>query len=83
RLPVRSVFERLSRHDLLEILQNPNNPIILSKRLDFATYGIDARFSEEALDILARRAYSENTGARGLVSVIEQALIPFETRLPS
>ncbi|MCF8036699.1 MAG: AAA family ATPase, partial [Desulfobacteraceae bacterium] len=83
RLPVRSVFERLSQNDLLEILKNPNNPIILSKRLDFATYGIDARFSEEALDILARRAYNENTGARGLVSVIEQALIPFETRLPS
>ncbi|MFP3981394.1 MAG: AAA family ATPase [Desulfobacterales bacterium] len=83
RLPVRSVFERLSQQDLLEILKNPNNPIILSKRLDFATYGIDARFSEEALDILAKRAYDENTGARGLVSVIEQALIPFETRLPS
>ncbi|MBS3732990.1 MAG: ATPase, partial [Desulfobacterales bacterium] len=83
RLPVRSVFERLSQQDLLEILKNPNNPIILSKRLDFATYGIDARFSEEALDILAQRAYDENTGARGLVSVIEQALIPFETRLPS
>ncbi len=83
RLPVRSVFERLSRQDLFDILKNPNNPIILSKRLDFATYGIDIRFSDEALDLLARRAYEENTGARGLVSVIEQALILFETRLPS
>ncbi|MGM0453678.1 MAG: AAA family ATPase [Thermodesulfobacteriota bacterium] len=83
RLPVRSVFERLSKDDLFEILKNPNNPIILSKRLDFATYGIDIRFADDAIDILARRAYEENTGARGLVSVIEAALIPFETRLPS
>ncbi|MFW5908056.1 MAG: AAA family ATPase [Desulfosalsimonas sp.] len=83
RLPVRSVFERLSKQDLFEILKNPNNPIILSKRLDFATYGIDIQFSDEALDLLAQWAYNENTGARGLVSVIEQALIPFETRLPS
>ncbi|MBS0012576.1 MAG: AAA family ATPase, partial [Desulfobacterales bacterium] len=83
RLPVRSVFERLTRQDLLDILQNPNNPVILSKRLDFATYGIDVRFSDEALALLSGRAYDENTGARGLVSVIEQALIPFETRLPS
>jgi endopeptidase Clp ATP-binding regulatory subunit ClpX len=83
RLPVRSVFERLTRQDLLDILQNPNNPVILSKRLDFATYGIDVRFSNEALELLSGRAYDENTGARGLVSVIEQALIPFETRLPS
>ncbi|MFW6284579.1 MAG: ATPase, partial [Desulfosalsimonas sp.] len=83
RLPVRSVFERLTRQDLLDILKNPNNPVILSKRLDFATYGIDVRFSDEALEMLAGQAYDENTGARGLVSVIEQALIPFETRLPS
>lgn len=83
RLPVRTVFDRLTAEDLLHILQNPNNPIILSKRLDFATYGIDAQFSTEALDLLSLNAYAENTGARGLVSVIEQALIPFETRLPS
>ncbi|MCF8110180.1 MAG: AAA family ATPase [Desulfobacteraceae bacterium] len=83
RLPVRSVFERLSRQDLFDILKNPNNPIILSKRLDFATYGIDVRFSDDALELLAERAFNESTGARGLVSVIEQALIPFETRLPS
>jgi endopeptidase Clp ATP-binding regulatory subunit ClpX len=83
RLPVRSVFERLEQKDLLSILKNPNNPVILSKRLDFATYGIEVRFSDEALDLLAKRAYNENTGARGLVSAIEQALIPFETHLPS
>lgn len=83
RLPVRSVFEKLTETDLYEILANPNNPIILSKRLDFATYGIDIRFSDDVLKIMAKQAFGENTGARGLVSVIEQALIPFETRLPS
>ena len=83
RLPVRSVFLKLTENDLYEILINPNNPVILSKRLDFKTYGIDIRFSDEALRLLAKLAYDENTGARGLVSVIEQALIPFETRLPS
>jgi ATP-dependent Clp protease ATP-binding subunit ClpX len=83
RLPVKSVFEKLEEPDLLHILQNPNNPVILSKKLDFATYGIDIQFSQDALERLARMAAKENTGARGLVSVIEQSLIPFETRLPS
>jgi ATP-dependent Clp protease ATP-binding subunit ClpX len=83
RLPVKSVFENLEEPDLLHILQNPNNPVILSKKLDFATYGIHIKFSQDALELIARRAGLENTGARGLVSVIEQALIPFETRLPS
>ena len=40
RLPVRSVFERLSEDDLYEILCNPNNSIILGKKLDFAAYDI-------------------------------------------
>lgn len=83
RLPVKAVFERLKEEDLLKILQTPNNPVLLNKKLDFATYGIDIRFSHNALELLAKRAYAENTGARGLVSVIEQVLIPFETKLPS
>ena len=83
RLPVRAVFERLKEADLLDILKNPNNPVVLSKRLDFAAYGIDVRFSNEALDRLAKRAAAENTGARGLVSAVETALMPFERCLPS
>ena len=83
RLPVKSIFEELTREDLLNILRNPNNPVILNKRMDFATYGIDIKFSDEALASLAGQAEDENTGARGLVSVIEKVLIPFETHLPS
>jgi len=83
RLPVKAVFEELGAKDLHDILKNPNNPVILNKRLDFATYGIDIKFSDEALANLAEQAETENTGARGLVSVIERILIPFETHLPS
>jgi ATP-dependent Clp protease ATP-binding subunit ClpX len=83
RLPVRSVFERLTEKDLCDILKNPNNPIILGKKLDFAAYGIDVKFQTEALTLLASRAHDENTGARGLVSAVENALLPFEKTLPS
>ncbi|MBS3757775.1 MAG: AAA family ATPase [Desulfobacterales bacterium] len=83
RLPVKAIFEELTHEDLLNILRNPNNPVLLNKRMDFATYGIDIKFSDDALSHLASQALGENTGARGLVSVIEQALIPFETHLPS
>ncbi len=83
RLPVRAVFEQLEEQDLFEILINPNNPVILGKKLDFAAYGIDAKLSEEALRLIARQAYGENTGARGLVSAVEKALLAFEKHLPS
>ncbi|MBU1740835.1 MAG: AAA family ATPase [Proteobacteria bacterium] len=83
RLPVVAVFETLSAADLLAILHNPNNPILVSKRRDFAAYGIDIRFEAEALRMIAERAAEEKTGARSLVSAIERVLIHFEKTLPS
>ncbi len=83
RLPVIVVFDELSKEDLTEILKNPNNPIIISKRMDFKAYGIDILFEEEALAKIAEMAAQEKTGARGLVSAIEKVLIPFEKKLPS
>jgi len=83
RLPVVVVFDELTQDDLVQILRNPNNPVILSKRQDFRAYGIDIKFEEEALKRIAERAAAEKTGARGLVSAIERVLIPFEKHLPS
>ncbi|PIU31174.1 MAG: ATPase [Syntrophobacteraceae bacterium CG07_land_8_20_14_0_80_61_8] len=83
RLPVTAVLEPLEQEDLYQILNNPNNPILLSKKEDFRSYGIDLRFTDDALRLLAAMAYQEQTGARGLVSVIERALLPFEKRMPS
>jgi endopeptidase Clp ATP-binding regulatory subunit ClpX len=83
RLPVRTVFQHLSEADLFEILKSPNNPVILGKKLDFASYGIDLKFDDQALSRIARNAFEENTGARGLVSAVEAVLLPFENRLPS
>jgi ATP-dependent Clp protease ATP-binding subunit ClpX len=83
RLPVRAIFERLTEKDLLTILKNPNNPIILGKKLDFAAYDIDIKFEEAALGRLAAKASLENTGARGLASAVEAALLEAEKCLPS
>ncbi|MBM4295766.1 MAG: AAA family ATPase [Deltaproteobacteria bacterium] len=83
RLPVISVLEELKAQDLYDILANPNNPIITSKKRDFRAYGIDIKFEDEALKLLAGKAALEKTGARGIVSVIERVLIQFEKRLPS
>ena len=83
RLPVRAVFDHLTEDDLYEILKNPNNPIILGKKLDFAAYDIEVKFEDRLLQTLASHAFAENTGARGLVSAVEKALLDFERKLPS
>jgi endopeptidase Clp ATP-binding regulatory subunit ClpX len=83
RLPVITVLDELTADDLYEILINPNNPIINSKKRDFRAYGIDIKFEDDALRLLADQAAQQKTGARGLVSAIERVLIQFEKRLPS
>lgn len=83
RLPVIAILEPLEIDDLYQILKNPNNPITLGKKEDFRSYGIDIKFEDGALQLLAARAHGEKTGARGLVSVIEKVLLPYEKRLPS
>ncbi len=83
RLPVIVVLDELTRDDLVEILKNPNTPVVLSKRIDFRAYGIDIEFEDEALERIADIAAEQKTRARGLVSAMEKVLIPFEKKLPS
>ena len=83
RLPVIVVLDELTRDDLVEILKNPNTPVVLSKRIDFRAYGIDIEFEDEALEMIADIAAEQKTGARGLVSAMEKVLILFEKKLPS
>ncbi|MBT4503805.1 MAG: AAA domain-containing protein [Gemmatimonadetes bacterium] len=83
RLPVVAVLHTLSCEDLLAILRNPKSSVILSKKRDFRAYGIDIEFTDEALGLLADRAFEEHTGARGLVGALEKALLNFEKKLPS
>jgi len=83
RIPVKAVLDPLGQEDLYQILKNPNNPIVLGKKLDFGAYGIQVKFEDAFLRRMAELAFAENTGARGLVSVIEKALLDFERALPS
>ncbi len=83
RLPVVSCLDELTADDLYKILLNFNCPVIVGKKLDFMAYGIHIQFAEEALRQIADQAYTEQTGARGLVSVMEKILLLFEKKLPS
>jgi endopeptidase Clp ATP-binding regulatory subunit ClpX len=83
RLPVTVVLDPLSEEDLFAILRNPNCPVIQGKKADFKAYGIDVHFEDEALRLLASLAHRQHTGARGLASVVEAALLKYEKKLPS
>ncbi|MDH5298247.1 MAG: AAA family ATPase [Desulfobulbaceae bacterium] len=83
RLPVIAVLDQLSEEDLYEILANANSSVVVGKRQDFLAYGIRILFEDAALRLIAKKALVEQTGARGLVSVMEKTLLHFEKKLPS
>lgn len=83
RLPVIALLEDLSEDDLYKILKNRYSSVVTAKKQDFKAYGIDIRFTDEALRTIAGEANKEKTGARALISVIEKVLVGFERSLPS
>lgn len=50
---------------------------------DFAAYGIALSFTPCALREVACRAATQGTGARGLLTILEAALRPYNFELPS
>ncbi len=83
RLPVRVVCDPLAEDDLFEIMKNSEGSIIRQFEREFAAYGINARFEDSALRLMARSAAVEKTGARGLMTVWERTLREFKFELPS
>lgn len=83
RLPISAVLDSLGKEDLVSIMKSPNCAIINAKKQDFIVYGIKLIFEESVYAVIAELAVTENTGARGLVSVVEAILLPFEKALPS
>ena len=83
RLPVRVVCDVLSARDLALILQKSEGSVLGQYRADFEGYGIDLHVQDDAIEEIARRAYAEKTGARGLMTVLERTLRPAKFELPS
>ena len=83
RLPVRVVCNGLSVSDLEQILLNSEGSVLEQYRWDFEGYGIDFEVDEAAVRRIAEKAHAEETGARGLMTVIEKILRGYKFELPS
>jgi endopeptidase Clp ATP-binding regulatory subunit ClpX len=83
RLPVRVVCENLDADDLEKILLQSEGSILRQYLHDFRGYGIDMNITPPALRRIAERAAQEKTGARGLMTVLENVLRRFKFELPS
>jgi ATP-dependent Clp protease ATP-binding subunit ClpX len=83
RLPVVSAVHQLKREDLVQILTEPKNALTKQYQRFFNYDNIDLVFTDDALWSIADRALARETGARGLRSIIENALLDVMFELPS
>jgi len=83
RLPVVSAVHQLTREDLVQILVEPKNALVKQYQRFFNYDSIDLVFTEDALWEISDKALVRETGARGLRSIIEDALLDVMFELPS
>ena len=80
---MRVACHGLDTDDLFNVLRKSESSLIHQYERSFAAYGIECEFKDDGLRCLAELAASENTGARGLMTVCERVLRDFKFKLPS
>ena len=83
RLPVVATLTELSEDALIQILREPKNALTKQYQALFNLEGVELEFREDALTAIAKKAMSRKTGARGLRSIVEAALLNTMYDLPS
>jgi len=82
RMPVIASLAELSEEALVEILTEPKNAVVKQFSQLLAMEGAELEVRPTALTAIARKAIARKTGARGLRSILENALIDTMFDLP-
>ncbi len=83
RLPVIATLDELDEDSLVRILVEPKNALTKQYQTLFKFEGVELEFREDALRQIAIKAMERKSGARGLRSILESALIETMYELPS
>jgi ATP-dependent Clp protease ATP-binding subunit ClpX len=83
RLPVLATLEELDEEALIQILTEPKNALTRQFQKLFSMENVELEFRPGALQAIARKALQRKTGARGLRSIIEHALLDTMFELPT
>ena len=83
RLPVVASLDELDERALVQILTEPKNALVKQYQRLFSMEGTELEIRPGALNAIARKALKRKAGARGLRSILEQALLDTMYELPS
>ncbi len=83
RMPVVATLGELSEDTLVQILTEPKNALVKQYSKLLLMEGVDLEIRPSALKAIAKKALARKTGARGLRSILELALIDTMFDLPN
>ena len=83
RMPINVALEGLDEEALKRILKEPKNALIKQYQRLFDLDNVELSFEEEAVETIAKMAMERKTGARGLRSIMEKAMMDVMYRIPS
>ncbi|SDC75912.1 ATP-dependent Clp protease ATP-binding subunit ClpX [Candidatus Frackibacter sp. WG11] len=83
RIPVLVTLEQLDKDALVQILTEPRNALVKQYSKFFELDDVELEFTPEALEAIADKALEHDTGARGLRSIIESAILDVMYDIPS
>ncbi|HMO01912.1 MAG TPA: ATP-dependent Clp protease ATP-binding subunit ClpX [Oligoflexia bacterium] len=82
RVPVVSTLSSLDKNALLDVLSKPKNALVKQYTKLFEMDGVTLTFTPEALEAIAHNALKRGTGARGLRSILENAMLDIMYQTP-
>ena len=83
RLPVIASLDMLDKDALVRIIKEPKNAILKQYKKLFEIDGVTLDVEDDAIEAIAQKALDRKTGARGLRSIIEEAMLDIMYELPS
>ena len=83
RLPIHVSLENLTKEDLKRIIVEPKNSVIRQYIVNMSLDGVKLVFTDDAIDAIAQTAIDQNTGARGIRSIVEQMMLDVSFDIPS
>ena len=83
RLPIIATLEDLDHNALVRVLTEPRNAIIRQYQKLFALEKVTLRFTDSAVNAIAKKAVTRKTGARGLRAILEEVMLELMYDIPS
>ncbi len=83
RMPVVVGLDELDENALVKIMTTPKNAIVKQYKQLFSIDGVDLDFQKSAVNMIAKKALTLKTGARGLRTIIEDAMLNTMYMCPS